>query len=78
MIPFKKKITNPHTTNMLDTTVTGDENSKSFTNPRKKSQVYFRSNPSTINVSVLQCQHDIPQKMTYKKTPTPGKQYCCF
>ena len=62
-----KHFTNTQTTKMLDTNVTDDDKSHSYETPRKNNH---SSTAQSFHVQLksdsLQCQHDIPPKMTCK------------
>ena len=74
-----KHFINPHTTNILYTNITGDDDSQSFKTPRKHNRnANTQSFHSPLILDSLQCQHNITPNTTRKKLPPFGKEHLFF
>ena len=78
IIPMKH-FTNPHTTNMLYWTFTGDDDSHYFETPIKQNH---SGTAKRFHVSLrsdfMQYQHAITHNITSQKLSSYGEEYHCF
>ena len=74
-----KPVSSPHTTNMLYTNVSVDDNYKSFATTRKLNHSATATSNQILLVSdTLQYQHNTTTHMTLQKLPPRGKENIFF